>query len=50
MEYTENCGVDLIIDPIGSNNWKVSYKCLAPMGKLSYLVTKTLLEENHLAH
>ena len=34
MEYTGNQGVDLIIDPVGSKNWKVSYKCLAIMGKL----------------
>ena len=34
MEYTSNRGVDLIIDPVGSKNWKISYKCLAPMGKL----------------
>ena len=34
MEYTEGKGVDLIIDPIGGNNWKISYKCLSPMGKL----------------
>ena len=34
MEYTGSRGVDLIIDPVGSKNWKVSYKCLSPMGKL----------------
>jgi len=34
MKYTDNRGVDMIIDPIGSKNWKISYKCLAPMGKL----------------
>ena len=34
MEYTGGRGVDLIIDPVGSKNWKVSYKCLSPMGKL----------------
>ena len=34
MNYTSGKGVDLIIDPVGSNNWKESYKCLAPMGKL----------------
>ena len=34
MEYTDNRGVDLIIDPVGSENWKTSYKCLAPLGKL----------------
>ena len=34
MEYTNNLGVDMIIDPIGSKNWKISYKCLATMGKL----------------
>ena len=34
MEYSENKGVDLIIDPIGGENWKTSYKCLAPLGKL----------------
>ena len=34
MGYTDNRGVDLIIDPVGSENWKTSYKCLAPLGKL----------------
>ena len=34
MQFTGNRGVDLIIDPVGSENWKISYKCLAPMGKL----------------
>ena len=34
MEYTGNRGVDLIIDPIGGKNWKISYKCLARLGKL----------------
>jgi len=34
MEYTKGKGVDLIIDPIGGGNWKISYKCLSPMGKL----------------
>jgi len=34
LEFTSNRGVDLVIDPIGSKNWKTSYKCLAPMGKL----------------
>ena len=34
MEYTDSKGVDLIFDPVGSKNWKVSYKCLSPMGKL----------------
>ena len=31
---TDNRGVDLIIDPVGSNNWKLSYECLDVMGKL----------------
>ncbi len=34
MEYTGNRGVNLIFDPVGSKNWKTSFKCLAPMGKL----------------
>lgn len=34
MEFTGNRGVDLIIDPVGSKNWKISYKCLGKMGKL----------------
>lgn len=33
-DATGNRGVDLIIDPVGGNNWKISYKCLAKMGKL----------------
>ena len=34
MNYTNEKGVDLVIDPVGSKNWKLSYKCLAKMGKL----------------
>ena len=34
MQFTDSRGVDLIIDPVGSENWKISYKCLAPLGKL----------------
>ena len=34
MKITGNRGVDLIIDPVGSHNWKTSYKCLAPLGKM----------------
>ena len=34
MEFTNNKGVDLVIDPIGAKNWKSSYKVLAKMGKL----------------
>jgi len=34
MEFSNNQGVNLIIDPVGGNNWKISYKCLAPLGKL----------------
>ena len=34
MDFTNGKGVDLIIDPIGAKNWKLSYKVLAKMGKL----------------
>ena len=34
MNFTNGKGVDLIIDPIGAKNWKLSYKVLAKMGKL----------------
>jgi len=34
MDYTKGKGVDLVIDPIGANNWKLSYRVLAKMGKL----------------
>ena len=34
MEYTNNYGVDLIIDPVGAKQWSESYKTLSPMGKL----------------
>ena len=34
MDYTNGKGVDLVIDPIGANNWKLSYRVLAKMGKL----------------
>lgn len=33
-EFTGNRGVELIIDPVGAKNWKISYRCLAKMGKL----------------
>ncbi len=32
--FTKNKGVDIIIDPVGAKNWKMSYKCLGIMGKL----------------
>ena len=34
MDFTNGKGVDLIIDPIGAKNWKLSYRVLAKMGKL----------------
>ena len=34
MNFTSGKGVDLVIDPVGAKNWKLSYKCLARMGKL----------------
>jgi len=34
MNFTNGKGVDLIIDPIGAKNWKLSYRVLAKMGKL----------------
>tara|TARA_B100002051_G_scaffold276740_1_gene327388 strand:- start:2521 stop:3546 length:1026 start_codon:yes stop_codon:yes gene_type:complete len=34
MNFTNGKGVDLVIDPVGAKNWKLSYKCLARMGKL----------------
>ena len=34
MNFTNGKGVDLIIDPIGAKNWKLSYRILAKMGKL----------------
>ena len=34
MQFTNNRGVDVIIDPVGSDNWKISYECLAPLGKM----------------
>ena len=34
MDFTNGKGVDLIIDPVGAKNWKLSYKVLARMGKL----------------
>jgi synaptic vesicle membrane protein VAT-1 len=32
--FTSSKGVDIIIDPVGAKNWKMSYKCLGIMGKL----------------
>jgi NADPH:quinone reductase-like Zn-dependent oxidoreductase len=34
MRFTSNRGVDLILDPVGSHNWKISYECLSPLGKM----------------
>jgi len=34
MNFTNGKGVDLIIDPVGTKNWKLSYRVLAKMGKL----------------
>ena len=34
MDFTNGRGVDLVIDPIGAKNWKLSYRSLAKMGKL----------------
>ena len=34
MDFTNGKGVDLIIDPVGTKNWKISYKVLSKMGKL----------------
>ena len=34
MNFTDGKGVDLVIDPIGAKNWKMSYNVLARMGKL----------------
>ncbi|MBI65942.1 MAG: alcohol dehydrogenase [Candidatus Marinimicrobia bacterium] len=34
MDFTDGKGVDLIIDPVGAKNWKLSYKVLSKMGKL----------------
>ena len=34
MDFTCGKGVDLIIDPVGAKNWKLSYQVLGRMGKL----------------
>ncbi len=34
MSFTNGKGVDLVIDPIGAKNWKLSYRLLAKMGKI----------------
>ena len=34
MDFTNGKGVDLIIDPVGAKNWKLSYQVLGRMGKL----------------
>ncbi len=34
MDFTKGKGADLIIDPVGTKNWKLSYRVLAKMGKL----------------
>ena len=34
MEITKGRGADIIIDPVGGNSFRSSYKCLAPLGRL----------------
>ena len=45
MDYTNGKGVDLIIDPIGANNWKLSYRVLSKMGKLIIYGDQNLVKE-----
>ena len=44
MEYTNNYGVDLIIDPVGGKQWAESYDTLAPMGKLIVYGNQNLVQ------
>jgi NADPH:quinone reductase-like Zn-dependent oxidoreductase len=34
MRLTSNRGVDVVLDPIGGRNFAISYKLLAPLGRL----------------
>ena len=34
LEITKGRGADIIIDPVGGNSFRSSYKCLAPLGRL----------------
>ena len=42
MEYTKGYDVNLIIDPIGGENRKRSYKCLSPWVNLLCMVIRIL--------
>ena len=44
MEYTNNYGVDLIIDPVGGKQWSESYNTLSPMGKLIVYGNQNLVQ------
>tara|TARA_Y100001970_G_scaffold291001_1_gene426641 strand:+ start:2296 stop:3330 length:1035 start_codon:yes stop_codon:yes gene_type:complete len=46
MKYTNNYGVDLIIDPVGGKEWKESYKSLSPMGKLIVYGNQNMVSGN----
>ena len=48
MNFTNGKGVDLIIDPIGAKNWKLSYKVLAKMGKLIIYGDQNLVQGDKL--
>lgn len=45
-KITNNAGVELIIDPLGGNHWKRSYKALRSTGRLGMFGISTASESN----
>ncbi|MFC1848837.1 medium chain dehydrogenase/reductase family protein [candidate division CSSED10-310 bacterium] len=44
MNLTDNRGVELVIDPLGGNHWKKSYKVLRHTGRLGMFGVSTVTE------
>lgn len=44
MKYTDNKGVELILDPLGGQNWKKSYAALRASGRLGIFGVSTVTE------
>ncbi|MDX2454067.1 medium chain dehydrogenase/reductase family protein [Desulfosarcina sp.] len=44
MNLTGGKGVEMVLDPIGGNNWKKSYKALRPTGRLGLFGVSTVTD------
>ena len=44
MSLTGGKGVEMVLDPIGGNNWKKSYKALRPTGRLGLFGVSTVTD------